>query len=223
VNDASVIRLMDSLALFIVPPYLHTRKLGENVTLAKNPQTKDDALEALDFIVNVLKEHEHDLDRLINELATVTEQIGETGGLNGKVEQVEEKINKLQCEGTNLIGYLSTPPKETSVTAAKNQTTQDQQAQTTTVPPLSFTQVGVSLVLQCKQWQDFQNLAKNAPTISFSYKEDENVFQVDALKENKIVSYSGPLPEFSALLKSLLSKQLDVAENNILEGTLKKS
>jgi len=214
---------MNSLALFIVPAYLDARKLRENATLAKNPQTKDDALEALDFIVNVLKEHEHDLDKLINELAAVTEQIGETGALNGKVDQVEEKINKLQCEVTNLIGYLSTPPREASVQAAKDQTTQDQQVQTTTSSPLTFTQVGVSLVLHCKQWQDFQNLAKYAQTISFSYKEDGKVFQVDALKDNKLISYSGPLPEFSTLLRSLLSKQLDVMENNILEGTLAKS
>ena len=214
---------MNSLALFMVPPYLVARKLGEKATLAKNPQTKDDALEALDFIVNVLKEHEHDLDKLINELATITEQIGETGALNGKVEQIEEKINKLQCEVTNLIGYLSTPPKETSMPAPKDQTTKDQQVQTTSAPPLTFTQVGISLVLHCKQWQDFQSLAKHAQTISFSHKEDEKVFQVDALKENKIISYNGPLPEFSALLKSLLSKQLEVTENNILEGTLAKS
>jgi hypothetical protein len=43
--------------------------------MAKNPQSKDEALEALDFIVNVLKEHERDLDKLINELATVTERV----------------------------------------------------------------------------------------------------------------------------------------------------
>ncbi len=46
--------------------------------MAKNPQSKDEAFETLDFIVNVLKEHEKDLDKLINELATVTEQLGET-------------------------------------------------------------------------------------------------------------------------------------------------
>ena len=49
--------------------------------MAKDPQSKDEALEALDFIVNVLKEHEKDLDKLINELATVTEQLGATGEL----------------------------------------------------------------------------------------------------------------------------------------------
>ena len=64
--------------------------------MAKNPQSKDEALETLDFIVNVLKEHEKDLDKLINELATVTEQLGETGELSGKVEKVEEsaKLSK---------------------------------------------------------------------------------------------------------------------------------
>ena len=80
--------------------------------LAKNPQSKDDALEALDFIVNVLKEHEKDLDKLINELATVTEQIGDSGELSGKVEKIEEKIDTLQKEVTNLIGYVSSAPKE---------------------------------------------------------------------------------------------------------------
>ena len=75
--------------------------------MTKNPQSKDDSLEALDFIVNVLKEHERDLDKLINELATVTEQLGDTGELSGKVEKVEEKINSLQKEVTNLITYVS--------------------------------------------------------------------------------------------------------------------
>ena len=214
---------MDSLTLFIVPSHLDARILVENSTLARNPQTKDDTLDALDFIVNVLKEHEHELDKLINELATVIEQIGETGALNGKVEQVEEKINKLQCEITTLIGCISTTPKETYFPVTNNQTSQDLQVQTTITPPMNHMQVGVSLVLHCKQWQDFQSLAKHTQIMSFSYKEDEKVFQVDALKENRIISYSGPLPEFSVLLKSLLSKQLDIAENNILEGALAKS
>ncbi len=78
----------------------------------KNPQSKDDALEALDFIVNVLKEHEKDLDKLINELATVTEQIGDTGELSSKVQKVEEKIDILQKQVASLINSLSDVPKE---------------------------------------------------------------------------------------------------------------
>ncbi len=88
--------------------------------MAKIPQSKDEALEALDFIVNVLKEHEKDLDKLINELGTVTEQIGDTGELSGKVEKVEEKINSLQKEVTNLNRLHVKRSKGSPQTAPKN-------------------------------------------------------------------------------------------------------
>ena len=181
--------------------------------MAKNPQSKDDSLEALDFIVNVLKEHERDLDKLINELATVTEQLGDTGEISSKVEKVEEKINSLQKEVTNLITYVSgSAPKEALPVAVKEQT-----SQAAAVPVV---QGGALVILRCKQWEDFQTLAFHAQTLSFSYKEDEKVFQADALKGNQIITYSGTLPKFSSILKASLSKQLDVPETNILEGVL---
>lgn len=180
--------------------------------MAKDPQSKDEALEALDFIVNVLKEHERDLDKLINELATVTEQLGETGELVGKVEKVEEKINSLQKEVTNLISYLSSAQRETLHAAAKGQAVE--------TAPATVVQGGPSVILRCKQWEDFQTLSFQAQTLSFSYKEDEKVFQADALKGNQIITYSGTLPKFSPILKTWLSKQLNVPEKNILEGIL---
>jgi hypothetical protein len=180
--------------------------------LAKIPQSKDEAFEALDFIVNVLKEHEKDLDKLINELATVTEQLGETGELVGKVEKVEEKINSLQKEVTNLISYLSGAQKEALPAAVKEQVGE--------AAPPTVVQSGPSVILRCKQWEDFQTLAFQAQTLSFSYKEDEKVFQADALKGNQIITYSGALPKFSSVLKTWLSKQLNVPEKNILEGIL---
>jgi hypothetical protein len=179
--------------------------------LARNPQSKDEALEAIDFIVNVLKEHEKDLDKLINELATVTEQLGDSGQINSKVEKVEEKINNLQKEVTNLINYLSSEPKQALPTAAKEQVTQATSA---------GVQSGPSLIFRCKQWEDFQTLAFQAQTLSFCFKEDEKSFQADAFKGNQIITYSGPVPKLSAVLKTWLSKQLDVPERSILEGVL---
>ena len=181
--------------------------------MSKNHQSKDEALEALDFIVNVLKEHERDLDKLINELATVTEQLGDTGELGGKVEKVEEKINGLQKEVTNLISYLSGAPKEALPAVAKEQVGE-------AAPATAVVQGGPSVILRCKQWEDFQTLAFQAQTLSFSYKEEEKVFQADALKSNQIITYSGALPKFSSILKMWLSKQLDVPEKKILEGIL---
>ena len=187
--------------------------------MSKNPQTKDDALEALDFIVNVLKEHERDLDKLINELATVTEQIGDTGELNGKVEKVEEKIGTLQTEVTNLISLISNAPKEALPAAVKEQAPQAQAIQASAAEAATI-QGGPPVIVHCKQWDDFQNLATHAQTVTFSYKEAEKVFQADALKGNQIISYTGSLPKFSALMKASLSKQLDISEKNILEGVL---
>ncbi len=196
--------------------------------MSKKPQSKDEALEALDFIVNVLKEHEKDLDRLISELGTVTEQLGETGELNGKVERVEEKIGKIQNEVSNLLSYITktrkeTPPVVVNVEPQNQVPPMLQTAQTLPVAtPVSASVVssGPSIILRCKQWEDFQALAHQAQTISFMYKEAERSFQVDALKGNQIITYSGELPKFTSLLKMWLSKQLETPEMKILEGVL---
>jgi len=178
--------------------------------MSKKPQSKDEALEALDFIVNVLKEHEKDLDRLINELGTVTASLGETGELSTKVEKVEERIGGLQNEISSLINYLSTSPREAPALT---------EAQKAEVVQASIMH-GPPVILRCKQWEDFQTLAFQAQTLSFMVKEAEKTFQADALKGNQIITYSGELPKFAALLKMWLSKQLDVPEKKILEGVL---
>ncbi|MCW3999564.1 MAG: hypothetical protein NWE93_04945 [Candidatus Bathyarchaeota archaeon] len=191
--------------------------------MAKNPQQKDDAFEALDFIVNVLKEHERDLDKLISELATVTEQMGDTGELTGKVEKVEEKINTLQKEVTSLISNLSNGAKaappvlvtQPALTAPAPAVSHVEEA-----PRPAVVQGGQSVVLRCTQWDDFQALAAHAQTVSFSYKEDEKLFQANALRGNQVIIYSGPLPRFSVIMKSFLARQLDVSERFILEGVL---
>ncbi|MCW4047391.1 MAG: hypothetical protein NWE99_07515 [Candidatus Bathyarchaeota archaeon] len=184
--------------------------------MSKKPQSKDEALEALDFIVNVLKEHEKDLDKLINELGTVTEQLGETGELSVKVEKVEDRITSLQNEINNLVNYLAASPKgETPPSTAKPQ------LQAAETPPAPATVMhGPPVILRCKQWEDFQTLAFQAQTLSFMVKEAEKSFQADALKGNQIVTYSGELPKTASLLKMWLARQLDVPEKKILEGVL---
>ena len=183
--------------------------------MAKNPQSKDDALEALDFIVNVLKEHEKDLDKLINELATVTEQIGDTGELSSKVQKVEEKIDQLQKQVVNLINSLSGAPKDALPAAVV--TLQLNEAASASA---EVVRSGPSVVLRCSQWEDFQTLAAKAQTLSFSYKEEDKIFQANALKGSQIITYNGALPKLSSIQKMWLSKQLDISERSILEGTL---
>jgi len=180
--------------------------------MSKKPPSKDDALEALDFIINVLREHEKDLDRLINELGRITERLGEAGELSGKIESVEDRLTNLQNEIANLISYLSTSQvsSETPRGATPTQPAQKVYGETR----------GPPVILRCKHWEDFQTLACQAQTLSFLYKEAEKTFQVDALKNSQIITYSGELPKPTALLKSWLSKQLNVPEERILEGVL---
>jgi hypothetical protein len=158
--------------------------------------TKNDALEALDFIINVLKEHEKGLDRLINQLGIITESLGETGEITGKIENIEDRITSLQGEITNMVKNVSAPKDSPSYT------------QTTPV------------IIKCKRWEDFKTMASGAETVSYLFKEAENSFQADALAKGRIVSYTGEFPQNSSLLKLWLSRELDVAEESVFEGVL---
>ena len=194
--------------------------------MSRKIPSKDEALEALDFIVNVLKEHEKDLDRLINELGTITEKMGDTGELSGKVEKVEERLSTLQTEITNLISQLSSS-REQTVTMIPQQQAQVYPPPSSQLPSkpradevLTKEMRGPPVILRCKVWEDFQGVAVQAQTLSYMYREPEKIFQVDAVKDNQIITYSGPLPKETSLLKVWLSKQLEVPEKKILEGIL---
>ncbi len=184
--------------------------------MAANPGSKDKSLEALDFIINVLKEHEQNLDKSISEFASVTEQMGNIDVLNGRVEKVEEKIGSLQKEITNLIGILSNSPNSFSTASKKP----DLQTEAITSATVAMVQSGPLVTLHCKQWKDFQSLAMNAQKLSFNFKETEKVFQVEALKGNQLVLFSGILPNFAIIIKTWLSKQIAIVEGNVIEGSL---
>jgi len=164
--------------------------------MAKKP-SRDEALEALDFIINVLKEHEKDLDRLINELGKTSEKFGEKGALSSKIESVEERLSSLQTEISNLISFISSSQRERTVISH-----------------------GAPLIVRCKQWEEFKVLASGAETVSFLFKETERAFQVDALKEGKVLTYSGEFPQDTKLLKIWLSRELGIGEEKIFEGAL---
>jgi len=185
--------------------------------MAGNSGSKDKSLEALDFIINVLKEHEQNLDKSIAEFAEVTEHMGNTDVLNVRIENVEEKIGALQKEITNLIGILSNSPKEKIPFMAKKQ---ELQTEATCAASVALVQGGSSVTLHCKQWRDFQSLVLNAQTVSFSYEGAEKVFQAEALKGNQLILFSGALPDFGVIIKNWLSMQLGVEEGNILEGSI---
>ena len=158
--------------------------------------SNNEALEALDFIINVLKEHEKDLDRLITELGKITGQIGESGEISTRIENIETRLSTIQTEISNLIKFISTPRE-----------------------PLAYPR-GPPVIVRCKQWEDFKVLASGSETVSFLFKEAEKSFQADALKEGRVLTYSGEFPRDAKLLKIWQSKELNVNEEKIFEGVL---
>ncbi len=158
--------------------------------------SKDEALEALDFIINVLKEHEKDLDRLIGQLGIITASIGDTGEIQGKIEKIEDRLSSLHGEITNLIKHIGTAKVSPAYAHG---------------PPV---------IVKCRQWEDFKKLATGAETVSYHFKETEKSFQADALKKGRFLSYKGDFPQDTYLLKLWLSKELEVAKENVFEGVL---
>ena len=187
--------------------------------MTKKP-SKDDALEALDFIINVLKEHEKDLDRLINELGVITEKIGDKGETTEKIERVEQRLSLIQTELTELIKFLSIPGGKPPAALAQAQAQAQVQAQAKAdVAQPGFVR-GPPVIVRCKQWEDFKLLASEADTISFLYKDAEKGFQADALKNGRVLTYNGALPENVKLLKAWLAAELGTPEGRIFEGVL---
>lgn len=182
--------------------------------MSEKPPSKDEALEALDFIVNVLKEHEKDLDHLISELGTVAGNLGDSGELSEKVAKVEDKITGLQNQVTTLLKQLNPSLNQTQPTTVLTVGGEKAPA------PQVGTQSSVTLVLHCSQWVDFQARATQAQTVSFTYNEAEKTFQANALKNNQLLIYKGEMPSVSGLLKTWLSRQLATPEKTIWEGTL---
>ena len=183
--------------------------------MSDNPNPRDKALEALDFIINVLKEHEQTLDESISEFATVTESVGKIDAINSKIEEVEDKINILQKDVANLSGILSNAPKETICGE-----TRKMEPKTASAEAILAMTGGSPMILNCTQWSDFQAFAIHAQTLTFSIKEEEKMCEVSSIVGNQIFVYKGPLPQLSSMLAAYLNQQLEVPKQSIIEGAL---
>ncbi len=166
-----------------------------------NNPTKDEALEALDFIINVLKTHEKDLDRLIHQLGTTLEQYGEPSELTDKITNLENRLAHIQAQISHITEVISNTTEKPTPTPAIPST-------------------GTPVIVRCKNWEDFKTLATNAETISYLHNKEHQTFQADALKNGRILTYTGQTPPNTTLLKTWLSKTLNTPQTKILEGAL---
>ena len=63
-------------------------------------------------------------------------------------------------------------------------------------------------------------LAAQSQTVSYAFKDSDKNLEINALKNNQVLTYHGETPKLASLLKTYLSKQLAVQEKQILEGEI---
>lgn len=164
-----------------------------------NLSEKKPSLEVLNQILNTLKGYEEDFGKLVSRLREANVKAGLNEEQYPKFAMAETKISTIKNEISSLVQSLSTP--------------------TVHVEPKPF-MYGPPVIIRCKQWEDFHLQASNASTVSFLFKEGERAFQADALKQGKVYTYSGQLPNSVVLLRMWLSKTLNIPEDRIIEGIL---
>jgi small-conductance mechanosensitive channel len=161
---------------------------------------------SLDFIESALNENSKDLKNFSERIDRINEKLT-------NLKTLEQNLNILQAQINALSNSLNSSIHQSRFQPSSTESyTRETSCTTFKSNPI--------IILKCKDWKEFQNLASEAKQVSITIKESERVFEVDVLKENQIIAYVGPIPEFHLLLKHWLSANLKVASDRIFEGTL---
>ena len=155
--------------------------------------------EPLNSIVSSLQDYNEYLGRLVSKLSSITDKLNKLEGMqqwSHKIKKTEERLSSIETEFTGFIDYFSSK-KATPYSSSQ--------------PPIT---------IRYKEWEDFKSQSTDANLVSFLFEEKERVFQVCALKEGKILAFSGDSPQLAKLLKSWLSKEVGTPQGKIVEGVL---
>lgn len=154
------------------------------------------AIDAVKFILSVLKQHEKDLDRLITELGYTADKLKKIGELTDKIQLTADRLSASLKEISGLERPIFPSTKRPVIAA-------------------------------CKQWEDFKSMSTGAETISFRVNEEANTVQLYALKGGLVITYCYDFakgsPHFEKALKTWMSRELDVTEDKIFEGSFADS
>ena len=74
--------------------------------MAQNPDSNDRYVEALDFIITFLRDHERKLDKLNNQLSNVVDGLGGFKGLSKKLDNLNEELDVLEKELARLVAIF---------------------------------------------------------------------------------------------------------------------
>jgi hypothetical protein len=155
--------------------------------------------ESLNSIINALEEYNEYLDGLVSRLGNITDKLNKLDGAQGwfqKIKNAEERLFAIEAEFSRFINYFSSSQKASSYSYLS------------------------TLTIRYNNWEDFKTQSTNAKLVSFLLEEKERVFQVCALKEGRVLIYSGEFPRRAELLKSWISRELGTSEERVVEGVL---
>ena len=74
--------------------------------MAQNPDSNDRYVEALDFIITYLRDHERKLDKLNNQLSNVVDGLGGFKGLSKKLDNLNGELDVLEKEVARLAAIF---------------------------------------------------------------------------------------------------------------------
>ena len=180
--------------------------------MTEDASSRDGAMEALDLVINVLKEHEASLDNAIENLSDIQESMGQASAVVAKVEKLGASIDRLLQEFSQISMKISDVLKAPTAVKQHNSLTVQECTQLSS-------QSKPSLILECKLWEDFESQSLNSQFVSFNFK-DGRVLEAKAIKNDIIINYTGTLPSIKLVLKSWLSNKLNVPMKCIFEGSL---
>jgi len=151
--------------------------------------------EALNAILTALKKIESQLEKILEGEGLSDEERQNLESVRVNLSNAEDKLFRILGSGSSSTEQT---PKKIVQEFARG-------------PPL---------IMRCKHWEDFKAQATGSEAISFLYKPEDKTFQVDALKNGRIYTFSGPIPSDVTLLKSWLAKSLNIDESRVVEGVL---
>jgi hypothetical protein len=167
--------------------------LGNGMDNSKNAKVME-----CSRVISAFNEHEKGLREVLRNLYLIAEDRAKDKTFSGRIREVEEHFLNVKDEISNIISSICS-----SASGSKGEH-----------------MFGPPVIIRCKQWEDFKFQATDSTAVSFLYKAEERAFQVDALKEGKVYTFSGQMPNDTILLRRWLAKELNMEESKVMEGVL---
>jgi archaellum component FlaC len=82
--------------------------------MSQNPDSNDRYVEALDFIITFMRDHERRLDKLNNKLGNVVDGLGGFTGLSKKLDNLNKEIDRLEMDVARLAAIFRNRERQNS-------------------------------------------------------------------------------------------------------------